>query len=108
MAVPSSKVWHKISFSTGGKASPLSSYYKTRNGLIMISKNYSSNIKFWSYVCFKYIKALSGVAVSMLLRKNLTRNLYILRGLNDFRRGVVGMFRSGSFRSDAREASKTN
>ena len=90
LAVPSSIVWHKVSFSTGGQGSALSSYYRARNNLSMISKNYTGDIKFLSYVCIQYLKAFKNIIMSLFLRRNMSSSLYVLKGLNDFNRGVVG------------------
>ena len=90
LAVPSSIVWHKVSFSTGGQGSALSSYYRARNNLSMISKNYDGDIKFRSYVCIQYLKAFKNIIMSLFLRRNMSSSLYALKGLNDFNRGVVG------------------
>jgi GT2 family glycosyltransferase len=37
--VPASKVWHKVSRSTGGEASPVSQYYTIRNTLLCLDLN---------------------------------------------------------------------
>ena len=39
IGVPKSKIWHKISSSTGGTNSPLSAYYITRNRILFMRKH---------------------------------------------------------------------
>jgi hypothetical protein len=39
VAVPMSKIWHKISSSSGGTNSPLSTYYMTRNRILFMRKH---------------------------------------------------------------------
>jgi GT2 family glycosyltransferase len=38
--VPGAKVWHKVSVSSGGKASPAIRYYRTRNALLFARKHF--------------------------------------------------------------------
>ena len=38
--VPSSKIWHKVSSSSGGEMSPLSVYYMERNRLLLLRKHW--------------------------------------------------------------------
>ena len=39
MAVPESKIWHKVSSSTGGTRSPVSAYFLTRNRILFMRKH---------------------------------------------------------------------
>jgi GT2 family glycosyltransferase len=58
---PSSKVWHKISSSTGGGFNPIVAYYKMRNKIKFAKKNYP--IKYWPtyfvFLVLYFLKRLS-------------------------------------------------
>lgn len=77
MYVPQSKIYHKVSASTGGKVSPMVVYYMTRNRLLFNSK-YNDKIdrlKFWMFYSVKLI--LEPV------RKNISPK-YITCAVKDF------------------------
>jgi len=93
LSVPSSIVWHKVSFSTGGEGSPLSSYYIARNNMRMISRHYKGAAKLFLYETIQYIKHLSGAAASLIMMRSPRPSLYAIKGLNDYNRGVFYEYR---------------
>lgn len=76
--VPESKIYHKVSVSTGGQVSPMVIYYMTRNRLIF-NKKYNddliNNIKFYIFYIIKLI--------SEPLRKGISYK-YVIYAVKDF------------------------
>ena len=83
--IPSAKLWHKVSSSTGGEGSPLSVYYSTRNRFYFIKKHSDKMstavfIKTFVSFCIQYI-------ISPVRCKN---DKYILPAINDYFHGRMG------------------
>lgn len=66
MYVPSSRVWHKVSLSTGGQTSGLSLYYSTRNILLCLDTNKPLSFPFRF---MRYITVLSAAFFSLFTQK---------------------------------------
>lgn len=83
--IPESKIYHKVSASTGGEQSPMVLYYMTRN-VMLFNKKYEetlpSNFKFNIYWKLKMI-------IDKFRRKDAYK--YIEEGLKDHKREKYGM-----------------
>ena len=81
--VPSSKIYHKVSASTGGEKSPLQLYYMTRNRVIFIRKHYNrlDSMKFYLFLLIK-----------MMIEpfREKSKYKYMLKGLIDSLKGIDG------------------
>ena len=89
MYVPSSRVWHKVSLSTGGQASGVPLYYSTRNILLCLDANRPLALPLR---VVRYMTVLSA-AVFSLFTQNVRKAAglkYILRGASDYFRGRFG------------------
>lgn len=78
---PQSVIYHKVSVSTGGKNSPFSQYYRTRNDMIVIEKYANNKAKAFLYYTLR------------LLKRNLVGQFqlkYTLNGLRAYFRGEKG------------------
>jgi GT2 family glycosyltransferase len=75
---PLSKIWHKVSQSTGGNMSPLSIYYLTKNRILFVKK-YSSFIQKSFFIPFFILDSLR----FFLIFKDLKRIRFYLKGLLD-------------------------
>lgn len=78
---PKSVIYHKVSVSTGGKNSPFSQYYRTRNDMIVIEKYANNKAKAFFYYILR------------LLKRNLVGQFqlkYTLKGLKAYFRGEKG------------------
>jgi GT2 family glycosyltransferase len=91
VCVPQAKIWHKVSRSLGA-SSPLTSYYMTRNALLLLRKHLTGSRRLLSLG-----RNLTGTARSVaaiyLKRKNAHRRPNAraqLRGVWDFVRGRYG------------------
>lgn len=82
---PRAKLWHKISSSSGGEDSPLSTYYMFRNQFMFMNR-YSKRLRFpaWPYAV---LRALSRFLLSPVCKRN---DRYILPALLDYCRGKKG------------------
>ncbi|MFQ5466151.1 MAG: glycosyltransferase family 2 protein [Thermodesulfobacteriota bacterium] len=90
--VPSSKVWHKVSSSTGGKSTAVSLYYNVRNILLCLDKN--APLPFPAGL----LRGASVLSTSLmsLFTMGIPRGLGIRRiyqGARDYLRGRFGEFR---------------
>lgn len=84
MYVPESKIYHKVSASTGGEESPMVLYYMTRNVMLFNKKfrdSLTNSMKFELYWKLKMI-------VDKFRRKDKYK--YIQEGLNDHKKGIYG------------------
>lgn len=75
---PNSKIYHKVSASTGGKVSPMVVYYMTRNRLLFNSKYSESKINSLRFYIFYFIKILTEPA-----RKKVSYK-YVMHAIKDF------------------------
>lgn len=83
--VPSAKMWHKVSSSTGGEDSPTKVYYIARNKLYFTRKFKNAiGLKGYLYVRVKYIVLL---LLSCVYKK---KNRNVLNAFVDYRRRVMG------------------
>lgn len=78
MYIPNSKIYHKVSSSTGGDNSPLFLYYITRNRLLFAKKNYKDMVKLLKTYIFFIIK----IFIDSLRKKKKYK--YVLMGAKDF------------------------
>lgn len=83
---PKAVLWHKISKSTGGKLSPFSAYYMTRNRLIYIKKfkNYFYPTAYIYTIITRYVRI-----IQFILAKNEIWK-YIRKGISDANKNLVG------------------
>lgn len=75
---PKSKIYHKVSASTGGQVSPMTIYYMTRNRLLFnkkYNKSIINNIKFYAFYIIKLI--------AEPIRKKISYK-YIVYAVKDF------------------------
>ena len=82
--VPQSKIYHKVSVSTGGQSSPLVTYYMNRNRLLFNKKHQNNKIKSLIFIVF-YLTKLS----VDLFRKSRTYK-YLLLATKDHIKGKYG------------------
>lgn len=92
MYVPQSRIWHKVSASTG-EASPQLAYYLARNELLFIKNNAQGFKKFWLLVRALGRQSLTILRYTLLPRyRSLRRNRRpILDGVKDALAGRFGM-----------------
>lgn len=83
MYVPKSKIYHKVSASTG-ENSPLMLYYMNRNRLLFIRKNYKVFLNNMLFYIFFFLSRIINVRVY----KQNTR--FIIRGIKDYYKGHWG------------------
>lgn len=83
--VPSAVMWHKVSSSTGGEHSKLTTYYLNRNQLYYMKK-YKENISIMSYI-YVICKGITKIILSPVRHKN---DRYIFVAYIDFFRGRLG------------------
>lgn len=83
--VPSSFMWHKVSSSTGGEGSPLSTYYGTRNKFYFMNKF----PKYMGLGCkvYSYLSFIVQYIISPIRCKN---DKYIKDALYDYTHGNMG------------------
>lgn len=80
---PSATVFHKGSVSVGGKASPIRTYYQTRNRLYFAQRNISVPSRWLSYL-FQIVFALPKKCLWYLMQGQKILIPYTLRGVVDF------------------------
>lgn len=83
--VPSAKMWHKVSSSTGGEHSKLCVYYQNRNQLYFMRK-YRKYLKFSAYP-YVLCKAAAKVILFPVRHKN---DRYIVNAYMDYLHGKMG------------------
>ena len=83
--VPEAKLWHKVSSSSGGEASPLSVYYIARNQLYFLDK-YKNKIG----VLTRFKVFLKGLCKFLLCPIRRRSDRYIIKGWMDYKRGIMG------------------
>lgn len=83
--VPTAKMWHKVSSSTGGEYSKLGTYYMNRNQLYFMKK-YKEKISLFAYL-FVLGKGFLKVLLSPVRHKN---DKYIAQAYIDYKRGKLG------------------
>jgi len=79
MFSPKSKIWHKVSFSSGGEDSLLKLYYKNRNKILFTRKHASKKIILSFYLNFFKDKAIE-IAILTIKRKTASIKA-VLRGI---------------------------
>ena len=89
MYVPSSRVWHKVSLSTGGQASGVSLYYSTRNILSCLDTNRPLPFPLRH---MRYIAVLTAAMISLFTQKvqRAAGLKYIVRGAIHYFQGRFG------------------
>lgn len=83
--VPSAKLWHKVSSSTGGEDSKSQVYYMNRNRLYFAGK-YKTRYKGLARI-YANLKACIKFMISPVYKRN---NFYIRKAYRDFYRGQMG------------------
>ena len=79
MAVPESKIWHKVSSSTGGTKSPVSAYYLTRNRILFMRKH--ARIYHWAtFLPFFAVDILKGL-LSGAKHRDIKRAKAMVKGI---------------------------
>jgi GT2 family glycosyltransferase len=79
VAVPMSKIWHKISSSSGGTNSPLSTYYLTRNRILFMRKH--ARIYHWpTFLLFFAMDILKGL-LSCAKHHDIKRAEAMIKGI---------------------------
>ncbi len=87
VAVPESKIWHKVSSSTGGTKSPLFAYYLTRNRILFMRKH--ARIYHWvTFLLFFTMDILKGL-LSCAKHGDINRAKATLKGLLH---GILGIY----------------
>ncbi len=99
--VPSAKVWHKVAATSGGKKSPVSLYFETRNQLLWARKNLPWRERWIFYR--EFLKYFFPSTVNLASKASLIKRLYWdivflrgpkgvakLRGLWDYLMGRFG------------------
>jgi GT2 family glycosyltransferase len=91
MYVPGSKVWHKVSSSTGGTKTCLYLYYSVRNTLMCVDKNAPLpwGIRHLRYSVVTLIFVLSLFTMKVPKKRGVAR---IYQGVRDYFRGHMGAF----------------
>ena len=84
--VPQSKIWHKVSSSSGGEASPLSIYYMERNRLYLLKKHRRYFMPLG--VLYTYSTRILKLIIC-IVKKDKNRK-YIIEGIKDYYKGVLG------------------
>lgn len=84
--IPEAVLWHKVGNSTTGSDSLFSTYYMTRNRLYCIKKNddYFEKGAYYYSLISRYIRAFE------CFWKRDNRYKYFLKGIKDYRNGVIG------------------
>lgn len=84
--IPDAILWHKVSKSTGGETSALSTYFLTRNRILCIKKysNYFYKTALIYTVATRYIRMLQ------FKMKNKKEWKAFRKAMNDARKGVIG------------------
>lgn len=80
---PKSKVWHKISASTGGLRNPFYIYYMTRNKFLFVSKNGSELEKAKFVLYFFIFKFWTSSAYYLLWRRKIGVFIAFIKGVRD-------------------------
>ena len=79
MAVPKSKIWHKVSSSTGGTKSPFVAYYLTRNRILFMRKH--ARIYHWlTFLPFFAVDILKGL-LSCAKHRDIKRAKAMIKGI---------------------------
>jgi GT2 family glycosyltransferase len=94
ITVPKARMWHKVSATTK-KASPIVTYYMTRNALRLTKQN----SPFWSALQSRAVVVIRSFwwFFSDLRHGNRQRALSRLEGIRDFFRSTFGSYRGTSF-----------
>lgn len=82
--VPESKIYHKVSSSTGGEESPIVSYYMNRNRLLFNKKYQKNIIKILIFKLYFILKLIIDP-----IRKKKTYK-YLLKAVKDHKMGMYG------------------
>lgn len=84
--VPTSKIWHKVSSSSGGEMSPLSIYYMERNRMHLLRKHWRLFTPFG--ILYVLITRIIKYVFLFLKRDQMLK--YYLAGFHDFFKGSLG------------------
>lgn len=76
---PNAKVWHHVSFSSGGNRSPLRLFYSQRNKLVFTNRHHDS-FKIYFFFIYEFLVQIPLTLVSLLIKSD-TKNVFaIIRG----------------------------
>ncbi len=82
---PRAIMWHKVSSSTGGEASPLAVYYNTRNRFYYVNKNkdfFRRKVMIYSW--------LSNIVQFFIWPLRSKSDKYIMTAIYDYKKGLMG------------------
>ena len=92
LVVPESKVWHGVSYATGGEGSPRALYYSVRN-LLVVCERYAP-LSWPGRWCRRATIVGSHTVQALLLPGRRAQGLRaVAQGWRDFRRGRLGEYR---------------
>ena len=91
MYVPSSKVWHKISSSTGGAKTLIYLYYSVRNTLKCIDDNVPLPLAF-RFLRYKFVISIFLLSLFSMKSTKFLGMKRIYQGVRDYFRGHMGEF----------------
>ena len=81
--VPKSKIWHKVSASSGGILNTTSEYYLTRNRFLFMKKN-ATKMQFFTFLLYYFVfKFWFRIAILILYHQNLNALNSFLDGTKD-------------------------
>jgi GT2 family glycosyltransferase len=78
--VPKSKIWHKISASSGGELNPYKSYYSIRNRFLFAKRNLTNKNKI-SYITYFFFYEVWFAIIYFLRQKKLSSLTSFLKGI---------------------------
>lgn len=88
--VPSAKIYHKVSRSSGGALSPFSLYYNTRNKLLFLSKHF-----YMPHLLTAFIVTMSVFCIRifylLIFRRDIRASSMIFKGIRDAFTGRFGV-----------------
>jgi len=84
LIVPSARIWHKVSVSTGGPDSPLKSYHKTRSHLIMANLHAPWVLAKLQYA---FLRDIAWLLLKSFDEKRMRKALAYLAAIKDYHLG---------------------
>lgn len=87
--VPQAKLWHKISYASRN-ASPLVSYYMTRNRLLFLQTT-RAGWRAWAHtLLLEYLRTITSLSIRPKWRSKRTQRDWMLKAVWDYFTGLVG------------------
>ncbi len=84
--IPTAKLWHKVSASTGGVGSAFSLYYTSRNRLYYINEH--REYFFWTAIVCAIVSRVIRIIQYRLIGNDIWKSYY--KALKDYKNGIVG------------------